>query len=276
MPEFADVAKHFDDITANDGYSGVAALKGQFNTHDETSVSGSTERKRTMSVAPGTVLPVRRVVEVFGERYIIGDGNTDGIFDRPVRKAYWLKRSDTLATVRMPGELISGAPGVQMYVNQDYMKDLVNVNTDSEYDPYWRIFASISEAVPKGAFISVSGLLLRVRTSHVELSGFIEAQSDELDVGLLQTVTIPGSSTYNPVTDTYTATPTALQAIVLDAYKLYRYQTWADSKVNAGDLTLIMSSASPVGQNVTMNSKQYRVLAVRQELDAYAHHVARV
>lgn len=276
MPEFTDVAKHFDDVTAYDGYTGLAVFKGQFNTHDETSISGSTERKRSMSVAPGTSIPARRVVQVFDERYIVGDGNTDGIFDRATRKAYWLKRSDTLAVVRTPGELLSGALGVSMYVNKEYMKDTVNVNTDAEYDPFWRINASISEAVLKGAFISVSGLLLRVRTSHVELAGFVEAQSDELDSGALQSVTVAGASTYNPVTDTYTSTPTTVPAIVLDAYKAYKYQTWADVKVNAGDLVFVMSAAAPVGQNITMGSRSYRVLSVRQELDAYAHHVARL
>lgn len=277
MPEFADVAKHFDDITAYDGYTGLAVFKGQFNTHDETSIYGSTERKRSMSVAPGTVIPARRVVQVFDERYIIGDGNTDGIFDRATRKAYWLKRSDTLAVVRTPLQYLTSAAGTQMYANMSYLKDTVNGVTDAEYDTFWEVYVADSESVPRGSIISVAGNVLRVRTSHRELSGFRLAQADQLDEVNTVSMTVPtGGQVYDPVTDTYSGGTATVTAIILDAYKLYKYAMKYDEKVNSGDLTAIVAVTVPVGITVSFNSKSFRVASAQPEADAFSLHLVRL
>lgn len=277
MPEIADVAKHFDDISAYDAYTGVLVFKGQFNTFDETDISGSTERKRTLSVAPGTVLPTRKAINLFGEVWVIGSGNTDGIYDRPIRKAYWLKRSDDLATVRTPLQYLTGVAGTSIYASMSYLKDTVNGVTDSQYDPFWEVFVADTESIPRGSIISVAGKVLRVRTSHRELSGFLLAQADQLDETNTVTMTVPTSGrVYDPVTDTYSGGTATVTALVLDAYKLYKYAMKYDEKVNSGDFTAIVAAAVPVGSSVSFSNKSFRVASVQPEADAFSLHLVRL
>lgn len=276
MPELFDVANHFDDITVTDSYTGAFAFKGQFSTFEETAINGSTERKRSLSVAPSTVIPTRRVVSIFGENWIIGNGNTDGIYDRAIRKGYYLKRADELAIVRSPAQFLNATAGTSMYVNRMYLKDTVNGVTDSQYDPFWEVYTGSQESTPKGYFVSVSGLTLRVRSAHMELSGFNLAQSDELDQGNLVSLTIPVAQVYDPVSDSYSGTTATVSAIILDAYKLYKYATIADPRVNSGDLTAIVLASVPVGQNVTLSGQKWKVASVQAELDAWALHLVRL
>ncbi len=277
MPEIADVAKHFDDISAYDAYTGTLAFKGQFNTFDETAISGSTERKRTLSVAPGTVLPARKAINIFGEVWVIGGGNTDGIYDRAIRKAYWLKRADDLATVRTPLQYLTSAAGTQMYASMSYLKDTVNGVTDAEYDPFWEAYVADSESIPRGSIISVAGNVLRVRTSHKELSGFRLAQADQLDAVNTVSMIVPtGGQVYDPVTDTHSGGTATVTAIILDAYKLYKYAMKYDEKVNSGDLTAIVAAKVPVGSTVSFNSKGFRVVSAQPEADAFSLHLVRL
>lgn len=276
MPELFDVACHFDDIPVVDAYTGLFAFNGQFSTFEETAINGSTERKRSLSVAPGVIVPARNVVTIFGENWIIGSGNTDGIYGRAIRKGYYLKRADELAVVRSPAQLLASAVGASMYVNRMYLKDTVNGVTDSQYDPFWEVYTGASEVTPRGYFISVAGLLLRIRTSHKELSGFNLAQSDELDTSTLKTLTVPVTPVYNPVTDTYSGTTASVSAVVFDAYKFYKYATVADPKVNSGDLTAIVAASVPAGQTVTMDGQKWKVASVQAELDAWALHLVRL
>ena len=275
MPELHDVALHFDDIEAVDAYTGDYLFKAQFNSFDESSTDGSVERKRTMSAAPNLNLPLRRVIQIFGENWIIGNGNSDGIFNRAIRKNYWLKRADPVMECLTPGQLLNGLPGFSFHASKHYLKDTVNGVTDSEYDPFWDIFAGINEPILRGLYLRDRGSLLRVRGAHEELSGFRLAQCDELDNPAETVLKIVTGKVYDAATDREVVTTADVPAIVMDAYKLYRYATKADVKMNAGDLTAVIAVEPVIGTEVVTSSGSYRVRGVQPELDAWMIHLVK-
>lgn len=274
MPEFVDVASHFDDIPVVDAYTGAALFKAQFNTFSESTLDGNVEKKRTMSVRYGTVLPTRKATRLLGETWIVGSGNSDGFYGTPVRTMYWMKRAESLVNILTPAQAIASATGVQAYASKAYLKDTVSGVTETDYDPFWNIYLSPSETVLQGYFIKDGSTLLRVRTPHLELSGFTLAESDDLGAALVS-VTVKESGAYDPVTDTLAGGSTVINAIKIDSQKFFRYVSSSDHKADAGDITLITASSLPAGSTVVVGSLPYRVVNTQPELDAFMSHLVK-
>lgn len=275
MPEFVDVASHFDDIRINDAYAGTFAFYGQFASFDESSPDGSVVKKRALSVRPGTVIPTRKAISFFDETWLVGDGNIDGLQNIAVRKAYWMKKSTGLYTCLTPGQVCSSASGTSFYGSIGYLKDTVNGVSDTEYDPFWDLYVSPTESVSKGYFIKVGYKYRRVRGVHDEASGFTLVQCDELEAGAVTSVSVTTGSTYDPITDSYSGASSSVTGILVEPSKFYRYATQADKKYNSGDLTVITGSALAINSSVTISGAEWRVLDVQAELDAWAHHIRR-
>lgn len=276
MPEMHDIACHFDTDPFYDAYTAAFAFFGQATTFNEASRDGSVVKRRVLSVKPGANIPARRVISVYGEIWLVGDSNTDGFDSTPIRQVHWLKKSNAGVFIRTPGQLLSGAVVAQAYANMDYLKDTVNGVTDAEYDVFWEVYVTPTENSDKGMYITWGSRLLRVRSAHLDLSGLVAIQADEVDVPNVVTVVTDVGGTYNPVTETTTGGgPTNYPAILIDAYKLYRYQTEADPKVLSGDMYLVVQTSTPseVGRVFTFNGSKWQVIAKTPELDAYCLHI---
>lgn len=273
MPEFADVAAHFDDTEALDGYTQGFLFYAQFNTFDEASMDGSINKKRSMSVRPGTPIPQRRVLEVLGERWIIADGNTDGFGGLAVRTSYWLKKVTSEGEIYMPGQFLNGQPGNFVYLQKDFRKETVNGVTNSEYSPFFDIYTAPSELVHRGCLFLIGTSLFRARASYTDLSGLTLSACDQLDWNTV-TVTYQGG-VLDPVTEEWVGGTVSMQGLVLEMYQLYYMNTEADAKMHSGDRTLVTPLEIPAGTVVQIDGKKWTVLNSQTELDAYKHHIRR-
>ena len=275
MPEIYDVACHYDDIQATDAYTGTTLFKAQYSSFNEAAKDGTITKRRTMSVRPGTTIPARRAVNFLSETWIIGDGNSDGIYGLPIRTAYWMKKSTGLASLLTPAQACNSSAGTSMHISAMYLKDTVNSTSDTEYDTFWNVFTSSSEPVVKGYYFKVGSKYYRVRGQHQETTGFGLAACDELDDSAVTTAIVKTSVTYDPITDTQTGTTSTISAIMLDPGKFYRYANNMDDKYTSGDYSLVTASALDVGSDVTINSLRWRVLSKEAEADAWVHHIRR-
>lgn len=278
MAEMLDVASHFDTDPVVNAYTSAFAFFGQSTTFNEASPDGSVNKRRTLSVRPSITIPSRRAISIYGDIWIVGDSNVDGFSSSPIRRTHWLKKATQLAVIQTPGQLLSAAAGTPTYVNTEYLKDTVNPLSNSEYDTFWEVFISQDESVSKGMYIKWGSYVNRVRNTHLDIAGFNNAQCDELDSGAIVTATTTVGGTYDPVSEATTGGgPTNYPAILLDAYKIYRYDTQADKKVDAGDMFLVVQSTTPsnVGGIFTIAGEKWRVLNQYTELDALSLHIRR-
>lgn len=278
MPDIFDVAKHYDDTPVTDAYTSAYLYDAQFATFLEASPDGNTSQRRTMSLAPGLVIPSRRVIQGQGETHLVGYGTVDTFYGQIIRQAFWLKRATGLVTILTPAQAALGAGGVQAYAHLDYLKDVVNSNTDSEYDPFWDIFFAPIEGVAKGHFIEYGSTLYRVRSTHVGIEDLTDAASDQLDAGARVSVTFTSTGAYNPVTDTMAAGSVTTTGILLDRYQFYELRTEADQLMKAGDKTLVVAASAitpVVGKPLTISGAQWRIEQVTPEQDGYALHIRR-
>lgn len=279
MPSIFDCANHFDDIQATDGYTAAPLFKVQTSTFLGASPDGSVSQKRIFSMAPNLTMPARGCIVALGERYVTGASILDGIYGAAIRRSYWAKMVTDSFELLTPGQACLGTSGTAAYGRRDYLKDVVNSQTDSEYDPFWEIFFTTSETVVKGGFMKVGTTFYRARSVHLDEAGFQNAASDELDAGSRVSVTFAQTGAYNPITDSYAAGSVVTDGFLLDRYKAYDLLSEADELNKQGDMTLIVAASAitpTVGRNVTIGSQSYRILNSTAEQDAWSLHVRRV
>lgn len=274
-----NAARYFDNDSVTDGYSGAFLFKAQFSSYDGASPDGSFNRRRTVSVAPGIAPAPRRVVEVQGAKWVMGELVTDTFKDKAIRQTAAAKEVTDLFQLRTPGQAALRQPGTPIYAHRVHLKDTVNSTTDSAYDPQYEVFFAIVETIKQGQFLSSSNITLHVRSVQLANEGYWVATSDELSrepsTSLEVYVTLGG--TFDPLTETYTTSITTT-GLLLDMYKLYEYNTQADPRAQAGDKTLILakSAMTPTpDQTLTIAGVKWRNIKFTEYHDAWNLQIRR-
>lgn len=264
-----DAAIYFDEDPVLDGYTGDFLFYGQSSSFNANKSDGATFRRRDLSTGPGIALPARQVLSIYGERWLAGYGTPDGWKGSTIRQGFNLKHvTDHLASLT-PAQALAAASGTLVWTHKLYLRDDVNPQSDSEYDPQWNIFVSPSEAATKGTFFrDGSGVLYRVREDYLSIEGLRVAVSDQLDDPVLSATF--GSGTYDPVQDKFTGSGATVAAIRLDVNKLYRLRERSDGTLQAGDIAVLVPSSLTVKQNMrfTLAGRAWLVHTVQPEQDA--------
>lgn len=272
-----DAATFFDTDAVYDGYSGVYLFDAQVSSFDDSSSDGATNRRRVMSTGPTVVIPTRRVITLYGERWIVGVETPDGFGGEVIRQHFNTKRTTNLAALLTPGQALAGGAGTSAYIQKMYFKDTVNSLTDSEYDVLWNIFVAPSEPVSKGSFIrDEAGLLYRVRNTYLPTEGILLCQSDELDSDAVQSCSF-ATGTLDPVTEAITGGPTVATCIQVDLPKFFRFRHVSDQRAQPGDVAVFVPSSVTLksGLTFTMLGATWRVQSFQPEIDAQVVHARR-
>ena len=238
-------ARYFDNDTVTDGYTGALLFKAQFSSFEQASPDGSFQRRRVVSLAPGIAPASRRVVVVQGTRWIMGELVTDAFKDKPIRQTSAAKEATDLFTLLTPAQAALKSAGTPIYGHKQYLKDTVNSVTDSNYDPQYEVFFGITENLKAGYFLKSAQQYLHIRSLLYVNEGYWVAVSDELATNPATDaeVTAAFAGVYDPVTETHAAGVTTT-GIMLDMYKLYNFNTEADPRNQAGDMSLIVAKSA--------------------------------
>jgi hypothetical protein len=272
--QMLDVASYFDQEKVYDAYTKQFVFKGQLSEFKDVSSVGSTLRRRTLSVAPKYSVPARACVNVGGLAWIAGLPLNDSFQGTDVRKTYNLRKATDLFEVLTPAQACSATLGTTAYGYAEYLKDTVNQQTDSELGTFWDIYFAPDEATTQGKFLQVGTRLLRVRQSYVAPENLRVSQSDELDADWSQSAVF-AASVYNPVTDAFTGPTVTSLVVQIEAVKFYRWRTWAEADLKPGDRTVLVPTTAltpKVGRTFNMLSKDWRIVSLQTELDAWAIH----
>lgn len=272
--ELHDVALAFDNDPLYDAYTNEYLFDGQLSSYDDSTSDGATIRRRILSFGPQYELPARRVLTIYGEQWLAGAYVDDGFQGEPIRRQATLKRADRLYSILTPSQACAAAVGTPAYGQRVYFKDMSNALTDSEYDAFWNVFFSPTEAVVKGTFLRDDlGVLYRVRNAYLPTEGLRVCQSDELDSNARLSVVFDSGS-YNPVTETRVAGTTTVNGIWVEMPKFFRFRHRSEQLTQAGDISVfIPTTYTPkVGDQFTMDSLKWQVLTFQAELDAWALH----
>lgn len=268
--DFVDAASCFDNDPVLDGYTGELLFYCHTTPHDDHTSAGATARRRTMTARNESVAPARRVVELYGDRWLVTDSNPDSVMGVLVRRNFGLKKATGLMAVLTPGEACSGSPGLPAYTHREYYRDMQDARTQSEWDVLWNVFCAPGEPVAKGSFMRQGTTLYRVRSVYPSIDGLVIAEADEFDPDAAQTATFK-TGVLNLVTDRVAETAVDLPVIQADSMKFYRYRLEAEADNKPGDRVVFVAAASIApqpGSTLAMLGANWRVLTSVIEGDA--------
>lgn len=274
-----NAALYFNRDPVYDGYTGAFLFKAKTITPQAAASAsdGSTYHRRTLETAPDVTLPARQVLQIYGDRWVVGNTTPDGFGGVEIRRHFTMKLATHLMHVLTPAQALAAAAGTQAYTQGVFYKDMPNTMTDSQFDTFWNFFFALGEAATKGAFLrDENGILYRVRNDYVPAEGLRVAQSDQLDAGCLVSATFDTGST-DPVTEIVTAGTAAVAAIFLEMPKLYAFTHISAPPAQPGDYSVLVpnSIAPKAGQTFTVGSVKWRVLAAFPENGVQAVHARR-
>lgn len=272
-----DAARYFDDTPVYDGYTGEYLWDCQFSSFNDANAVGSTSTRRILSIAPGLQLPERRVIKVFDDFWLVGDGNPDSWRGEVIRQSFNMKKATDIVNILTPAQACLEAAGVQAYVQKIYFKDQVNVSTDADYDPMWNVFVAPGEPVATGMFLRTQEGLLRVRSAYLPLEDLRIAQSDVVDWGPTRITFQTGA--YDPLADARSAGSYSTGAILIDFTKAFRYLARSSERVAAGDMNALVPKLPAFtpepGQLAEVDNQNWRVAGRSVEGDAWLLHLRR-
>lgn len=277
-----NAAKYFDTDSVYDAYSGDYLFKAQFSTFEGASPDGSFHRRRTVSVAPEVVAAPRRVVTVQGTTWIMGELIAEGFRDKPIRKSSSAKEVTGLYDLLTPGQAALREPtGIKkLYGHANYLKDTVNSLTDSAYDPQYEVTFAFPEVIQAGNFLRSLEHFLHIRTVQFANEGYWIATADEIAAAPTQNsceVAVVLAGTFNPITESY-GVGTSTTGILLDMYKLYNFNTQADPRNQAGDMSLLVAKTAitPLaGQTLEVAGEEWRNIKFTSYHDAWNIQIRR-
>jgi hypothetical protein len=266
------LSRRFDDIPISDAYTGAALYLGQVSSFIDSQVDGTIATRRVLSLDPDHVIPTHRCINYLNEKWLVGDGITDGLQGQALRTSYAMKKVLERYTLASPGQAALGLGGLNIYGQRQYLKSTVNGPTDAEYNPFWHIYISQSVEAHKGYYmVSAEGEYFKVRSKYSLMEGFQVLESDQINEGWFTAAVFQGN-TYDPITETTTGDLIPTTGILVDAYMSYSYQTQAEKKYVSGDNILIIAKIAvtpKVGQSLTINSRLYKVFTVSEDLDSW-------
>lgn len=272
--DLAAASTFFDEDPVSDGYTGTFLFYGQTASFDDSNSDGATNRRRVLSVGPTVVAPARRVIEMYGDRWIMGVGTPDGWMGEVVRQHFSMKRATDLVAVLTPGQALAAAAGTATYIHKHYFKESVNTQTNADLDTFWNVFIAPGEAAERGTILRFAdGTLFRVRNEYLPVEGLRVLQSDQLEAGCLTTASFD-TGTFDPITETRTAGTAVVAALQIEPSKFYNYRHLSDPHTSKGDLMVFVpTSLTPKSNAIfVMDGQRWRVVTVQAEMDAWAIH----
>lgn len=276
--ELHDAALYFDDIEAFDAYTGELVFLCQFSNFDDRSADGTTSKRRVLSIGPNVQIPARRVLILLGEQWIVGDGNSDAIFNETIRQAFSMKKANFLAEYMFPGQLLDNDPGTQAYAQAVYFKDQLDLQVTSDYSAFYNIFFADNEPIVQGTIIKLGERIYRTRNTYKPLEGYVTAQCDELEDMALTNVLF-SSGTYDPISDSFTANPVAAKCLRIDYTQALNLKQPSAPRQEPGEEKAFFSiTALPnlkAGDLFVMDGENWRVVSAVVQDGAWLAQIRR-
>lgn len=276
---FADVAGFFNNDPLYDGYTGDYLYDGQFATYNESQLGAAFNRRRTLELSPTYALPPRRVVESYGERWVLAEPIFDGFMGEVVRQTMSARKVEGLFSVLTAAELVLGSqPARTFYAYMRWTKGTVSPETTAE-EPYHEFSISLTEDFIGKKFLKLGNRVWSPRLEAIVAEGFKMIEADEIvtEGSTDHAVTVASLGEADPVTLNQTVSAT-YPGLLVKRYNFFQKSDEASQDIYVGDRTLVIAKSSepdPKGA-LLVNADLWNILA-RQDLDdGWALHVRKV
>jgi len=268
-------SKFFDKTKAVDAYNPAISFKCQIEPLDMYRTEGTRIKIRNMSTAPEVVIPARRVIRIDDQAYIVSDPSRDHWSGEAIRSRYVLQGADHVVEIRTIAQVLEDVPGVQAFASIDFSKYGTDERDSSRYHPQYHIYFG-KETVEEDYVVHTTSSNYLVKNSYLTPAGIVDALANELDDPVVQ-VSVSTGRTYDPITDSYTATTSSVRAIIVRWQEYLEYLTQGSTKYERGDAQLFVLSAvqAKVGDIVSISGEDFKVLSHLDRAGYRSLHIRR-
>lgn len=257
-------ATHFNRMVCRDAYTGTFLFKAQLGLFDDSKKDTEGSERRIIEVGPEVTLPLRRVIDAGGVKFILGHGHRDSALGKTIRVKHVAHEATALGKIRTLEELCLGLVGVDAYCARAWIKDSKEISESSELIGVNHIHFSSTETVKVNRTVLMDGQLHLVRKVNEGAAGTLIATCDELETPTVENVTF-NKVTLDKVTETKTIDAHAVNVLKVRWQSLFRYDDSLSQSFKADECQIIVAKASltpVVGSEVVMADGKYHVTAI--------------
>lgn len=273
MMTLAEASSYFDRTQVLDAVTSLPLFMAQVDPFEDSHRDAYSAYRRTMSVAPGTVIPDHRTVHLLGSDWIVGEGESDGMQELH-RQKYVISPAPASLKVSTLAQYLEGTFTKTVLAAPYWTKDAKQAGLSSEQPQMYDVF--VPSAVPPQVIIwdeLAAYLTVSVRPMP---SGFTSAFSLKLDRAV-ETVAIT-TRRYDPVAGDYTvmASPTS-SALRVRWQSLFEYDSQMEARYQDGDLSVVLPDLPAVDTSALIEFPDtvYQVLSVDRIGGAQVAHCRR-
>ena len=275
--KLANAAASFDTTVATDAYNSSVSFLCQIEPQVLFKIDGVAVRKRAMSAAPSVVLPLRGVVVIDGEKYLIGVGTPDMFKGKPIRRNYVIQGADTQAQLTSIAAELAGTARTAVWSALVFNRYLPESADSSKYPPQYQIFLAGSESAPQDSIALIGTQWYLIKDSYISESGLRIALANEIRGTVFETVNV-GSKVYDPLTDTYSGSSVSTKIMRVRWQEHFVYLSKGQIDYVRGDeQVFILKSAmtQKPADTLTLSDGTWQVLDVQDEGLVWSCHVRR-
>ena len=271
-------ARRFDKMECRDAYTGALAFLGQLSLYDDSKRDSTASERRVISTSSSVSVPPRRVVEAAGTRFILGHRAPDSYRGSVHRVGIMAHEATELVTYQTPGQVCRGEPGIAAWCGRSWVKNSADNGDSSELVPMHDFHFSTSETIPERFILSVGSERHIVRQSRISQMSTRLCLAEQIPEPSLETIMVPTSGTWNPVTETMSGTSVSARVLRLRWQSLYAYRTQTAEDFGLMDQVAIVAKSVVTpkpGATLNFSDGKWQIESVVDGYDVWACRVSR-
>lgn len=272
MLKLSEASSYFDRTEIKDPDTGSLLFLGQVDPFDDAKRDAGGAYRRILSVAPGTTLPAARAIRIFGQVWLAGSSEVDGL-EEMHRDKYVLQQAHVKYSVSRLPAYLTATPTLSSWGSVEWVKDAKEIDSSSRAVPIFTVYFG-SAADVREYDIIWWGVSAHLATAvHLQASGFLAATCVKLEYPAVDATL--STRTYDPAAGAYTSTTTsAVKALRVRWQSLFLYGSQADAHYKSGDCTIVLPSGTTVAtkDTLTLAGKVWGVVSVEALAGAVLVH----
>ncbi len=272
-----NAARMGDTLLAADTYNPATTLYVGYDPLSYSKIDGVAVKKRMVSAAPSVSMPLRGVLTIDGQTYLVGHGAPDYWKGSEIRVNYVIQGADGLANLSSIASILADGVPDTAYAALVFSKYIPDTNDTSKLPPQYQIFLAGSEETPADSLVELNSKWYLIKQSYISTSGLRIALANELDTPVFETIPF-GSGTYDPYTDSVTTTNATTKIMRVKWSEHFVYLSKASKTFERGDIQVFISKTKTPkpSDTLTLSDGTWRILSVQDDMGVWSCHARRV
>lgn len=271
----SSAASFFDRTPCTDAYTGELLFMAQMSLYDDTKRDSEASERRVISTAAGVELPLRRVVEMLGAKYILGKANPDVFNGEVVRLGHVAHEASVKAHVKTLSQASLGQTGTEVWAAHAWVKNQAFTEQDSNLTPQFHLFFSTTEQVRKNCVVEYAGVLYITRAWNIGASGLLVALAEEITDPSFETA--QARTGYDRVLGQFTGSDQPVRLLRLRWQSLFDYGTRLAQPFGPDECQLVISKSEftpESGTQLTLSDGIFSISSVQSLGDVWVCRAA--